>query len=237
VTTDGDRAAPVVIAAGFALMERMPGDPPIRLEQLDGSADGRRFSPSAGRNQQHIVDALVELLPDRGVCLEVASGTGEHGVLAATRLPKWRWIPSERDADALVSIEAWVEHAGLANLDRPRRLDLGDPWPFEPESLDAVFASNLMHIAPMETTDALFRGAARHLKRGASLLVYGAVFLPGTQRPEGNRGFDADLRARDPRYGVRELTTLARIAARAGLGAPQVRSMPADNVILRLPKP
>ena len=61
--------------------------------------------------------------------------------------------------------------------------------------------------------------------------------MPGTQRPEGNRGFDADLRGRDPSYGVRELTTLAQIAARAGLGAPQVRSMPADNVILRLPKP
>ena len=166
-------------------MENMSSDPPVRLEHLDREGDGRRFSPSAGRNQQHIVDALVELLPESGVGLEVASGTGEHAVLAATRLPRWRWTPSERDEDALASIEAWVRHAHLSNLALPLRLDLRDPWPFDPESLDAVFASNVMHISPIETTEALLEGAAKHLKRGASLLIYGPVFLPAGRGTSG----------------------------------------------------
>lgn len=218
-------------------MENMSSDPPVRLEHLDREGDGRRFSPSAGRNQQHIVDALVELLPESGVGLEVASGTGEHAVLAATRLPRWRWTPSERDEDALASIEAWVRHAHLSNLAPPLRLDLRDPWPFDPESLDAVFASNVMHISPIETTEALLEGAARHLKRGASLLIYGPVFLPDVPRPAGNRAFDHDLRAQDPTYGVRELAAIAAIAARVGLSTPAVRSMPADNVILQCKQP
>ena len=215
----------------------MTGEPPVRLEPLKVGEDGRRYSPSAGRNRQDIVDALVELLPPRGRCLEVAAGTGEHAALAALHLKHWQWITSERDAEALTSIEAWVKHADLPNLGHPRRLTLGDPWPFERDSLDAVFASNLMHITPIETTEALFHGAAKHLKPAASLLVYGPVFLPCASDPAGNRTFDEELRARDPAYGVRRLTELTAIAARAGLEAPQVREMPANNVILTMTKP
>ena len=101
----------------------------------------------------------------------------------------------------------------------------------------AVFASNLMHITPIETTEALFHGAATHLKRGASLLVYGPVFLSSASDPPGNRAFDEELRARDPAYGVRRLKELTAIAARAGLETPQVREMPANNVILTMTKP
>lgn len=211
----------------------MTDEPPVRLEPLDGHADGRRCSPSAGRNRDEIVDALVAELPDRGVCLEVAAGTGEHAVLAATRLPGWRWLPTDRDPQALASIRAWVAHASLPNLAAPTPLDLGQPWPCAPGSLDAVFASNLMHIAPIATTEALFRGAARHLAPAGLLLVYGAVFLPGEPPPAGNTAFDRELREQDPRYGVRTLEQLSQLASRAGLGAPRVRRMRKDNVLLR----
>ena len=67
--------------------DSMTNDPPVRLEDLEGEPDGRRYSPSAGRNRHDIVDALIAELPERGACLEVAAGTGEHAVLAASRLP------------------------------------------------------------------------------------------------------------------------------------------------------
>lgn len=211
----------------------MNDDPPARMEALDGSHDGRRFSPSAARNRGAIVDALVEQLPASGTCLEVAAGTGEHAVLAAQRLPGWRWQPSDRQAEALVSIRAWVAHAGLPNLAPPIALAIDGPWPFAPESLDAVFASNLMHIAPIATTAALLRAAATHLRRHGALLVYGPVFLPDEARPAGNVAFDAELRSKDPAYGVRTLDELEALAASAGLAAPSVRRMPTDNVLLR----
>lgn len=215
----------------------MTDKPPVRMESLDGHSDGRRFSPSAGRNRQDIVAALVDQLPVQGVCLEVAAGTGEHAVLAAERLPGWTWLPTDRDADALASLRAWVVHAGLPNLGEPQALDVSGVWPVEPGSLDAVFASNVMHISPLATTEALFRGAGKHLKPAGVLLVYGAVFLPGEEPPEGNVTFDRDLRAENPAYGVRHLNQLGELATAAGLAPPAVRRMPNNNVLLRLARP
>lgn len=211
----------------------MSNTPPVRMEPLDGEPDGRRYSPSAGRNREDIVAALIDELPDRGRCLEVAAGTGEHAVLAATRLPGWSWLPTDRDPEALASIRAWVAHAALDNLRPPTKLELGEPWPFDQAALDAVFASNVMHIAPVATTEALFHGAATHLVRGGVLLVYGAVFLPGEPAPASNVEFDRELRERDSAYGVRTLEELNELANRAGLTAPAVRRMPQNNVLLR----
>jgi trans-aconitate methyltransferase len=211
----------------------MSEQPPVRLESLEGEGDGRRYSPSAGRNREALVDALVAELPERGRCLEVAAGTGEHAVLAATRLPGWTWLPTDRDPEALASIRAWVAHAALPNLREPAAFDLADAWPCAPASLDAVFASNVMHIAPIATTEALFRGAATHLGPGGVLLVYGAVFLPDEPRPAGNVSFDRELREKDPAYGVRTLAEISQLARSNGLSAPSVRRMPANNVMLR----
>ena len=211
----------------------MTDEPPARLETLGGDEDGRRYSPSAGRNRQEIVDALVCELPDRGVCLEVAAGTGEHAALAATRLPGWEWWPTDRDPEALASIRAWVAHAALPNLRAPVPLDLDGSWPCAPNSLDAVFASNVMHISPIAVTKALFRGAAKHLNATGVLLIYGAVFLPDEPRPEGNATFDRELRERDPAYGVRTLHELRELATGAGLAEPTVRRMAKNNVLLR----
>lgn len=211
----------------------MTDKPPVRLEHLDGDADGRRYSPSAGRNRQEIVEALVDELPDRGVCLEVAAGTGEHAVLAASKLPGWTWLPTDRDPEALVSIRAWVADAALPNLQMPVQLDLGGSWPCAPGSLDAVFASNVMHISPIATTESLFRGAVEHLRPTGALLVYGAVFLPDEAAPESNIAFDRELRAKDPAYGVRTLEELISLATVAGLTEPTVRKMRNNNVLLR----
>lgn len=211
----------------------MTDKPPVRMEPLDANADGRRYSPSASRNRSDIVDALVEELPQRGVCLEVAAGTGEHAVLAASKLPEWTWLPTDRDAEALVSIQAWVAHAALPNLLDPVLLKLGEAWPCAPESQDAIFASNVVHIAPIATTEALLAGAAKHLKRTGVLLVYGAVFLPDESRPSGNVEFDRELREKDPAYGIRTLQQLQQLAARSGLAEPTVRRMPTNNVLLR----
>ena len=128
-----------------------------------------------------------------------------------------------------------MTHAGLPNLRTPLALDLERDanWPCAPESMDAVFASNVMHIAPIATTAALFRGAARHLKTAGTLLVYGAVFLPDEEPVASNVAFDRELRERNPAYGVRTLAQLSDLAADAGLGQPVVRRMPNHNVMLR----
>jgi SAM-dependent methyltransferase len=227
------KASSVASSADACSDQGMTDDPPARLESLDGAADGRRFSPSAGRNRAAIVEALVDELPEHGTCLEVAAGTGEHAALAAERLPRWTWLPTDRDPEALASIRAWVAHAALPNLQPPVALELGQPWPYAPESIDAVFASNVMHISPIEATEALFRGAATHLRPGGALLIYGPVFLPEEPPPDGNVRFDQELRAEDTSYGVRSLEELQALAARSGLSGSAVRRMPSNNSLLR----
>lgn len=206
---------------------------PSRLEGLESDELGRRFSPSAGRNRRDVVAALVAELPERGVCLELASGTGEHAVLAAERLPGWRWFPTDRDDEALASIQAWVDHAELDNLATPTRLDLTEPWTSAPASLDAVFASNLTHIAPLATSAALFAGCATSLTPSGVLLVYGPFFLSGEAPTQGNVDFDRELRERDAELGVRLQEELESLAGEAGLRLAGVRRMPKNNAMLR----
>lgn len=207
--------------------------PPARLEDLSDKGDGRKFSPSAQRNRQSIADALVEELAPAGDLLEVAAGTGEHAVLAAERLPNWSWWSTDRDPEALTSLRAWIAQARLPNLRDPVSFDLHERWPVEGRCLDAIFASNLLHISPIETTEALFSGAARHLRSHGCLIVYGAFFLPGVAPVESNIEFDHELRAKDPRFGVRELSDLTERALARQLSAPTVRSMPSNNFLLR----
>ena len=210
----------------------MSTDPPSRLEPFESNADGRCFSPSAARNREHIVAALEQILPESGTCLEVAAGSGEHAALAAQRMPSWQWLATDRDDEALTSIEAWVRHVDLPNLRSLGRLELNEDWSQATASINAVLASNLTHISPIETTAALFRGAAANLERDGAMLLYGPVFMPDRPRPDSNVAFDAELRARDPSYGVRELGVIAALATDAGFASPVVREMPANNVML-----
>ena len=92
----------------------------------------RLFSPSAERNKGPISEVLSQVLPERGVVLEVGSGTGQHVVQFARAMPKLIWQPSERDADCLRSIRAWLSMAALPNVRPPLHLDVTVlPWPVD----------------------------------------------------------------------------------------------------------
>jgi NitT/TauT family transport system substrate-binding protein len=63
------------------------------------------------------------------------------------------------------------------------------------------------------------------------LITYGPYFERGVTAPS-NLAFDESLRARDPRWGVRELNDVVAEAHRAGLVLAQRHSMPANNLLL-----
>jgi len=44
----------------------------------------RLFSPSAERNKAPISEVLSQVLPERGIVLEVGSGTGQHAAVRAS---------------------------------------------------------------------------------------------------------------------------------------------------------
>ena len=183
-------------------------------------------SPSALRNREPIREVLARYLPASGTVLTLAEGTGEHVVHFAQHFPALTWQPSDLDPTALASITAWRADRALPNLASPVELDVTAPrWPIE--RADAITCINMVHISPWEATLGMFAGAARTLPPGGLLYLYGPYRFGGSFTAPSNEAFDASLRARDPRWGVRDLRDLE--AAAGGFALIEVVAMPANN--------
>lgn len=192
----------------------------------------RRCSPAAQRNVGPIGDVIAEWLPERGLVLELASGSGEHGAAFARRFPNMIWQPSDTAPEPLASITAW-RMDGPANLLAPIALDAAEArWPID--CADALVAINLVHISPWATSVGLLDGAARLLGPGQPLLLYGPWIEEGVETAPSNLAFDADLRSRNPEWGLRRVTSFTTEAERHGLRLDARRAMPANNIMLRL---
>lgn len=187
----------------------------------------KRSAPSALRNRAPILEVLDEVLPGHGLVLEIASGTGEHAVHFAAARPDLTWQPSDPDPDNRASIAGWRDEAALPNLRPPLALDVTAPWPVDAAA--AIVCINMIHIAPWEAALALFAGAARVLPAGGPLVTYGPYRFGGVFTAPSNAAFDADLRGRDPRWGVRDVSDLEAAAAAVGLALIGTFGLPANN--------
>ncbi|MGF1628911.1 MAG: DUF938 domain-containing protein [Kiloniellaceae bacterium] len=207
-----------------------PGEP------LGGPRDGRLHAPATARNRSAIAGVLADWLPSRGRVLELASGTGEHALHFAAAFPQLAWQPSDPDPQHRRSIEAYRRADGGPNLLAPLDIDTAAAdWPLAPPTdtaFDAMVCCNMIHIAPWAAAQGLFDGAARYLRVGGGLYVYGPFKRNGVHTAPSNAAFDASLRAQHPAWGVRDLEAVAALAAAAGLAAPRVAAMPANNLSL-----
>jgi hypothetical protein len=206
---------------------------PLRDAGAMSDHSPRRHSPAAERNRDPILTELMRLLPQRGVMLEVASGTGQHAAHFAQGLGGWRWHPTDADLESQTSIDAWCQ--GLPNVAPARQLDLLAPdWPAAPAAFDAIFAANLLHISPWRTCAALMRAASARLLPHGLMLVYGPFIVEGQVTAPSNLAFDVDLRQRDPRWGLRRLSDIVEAAHAEGLLLHECVAMPANNLLLVL---
>lgn len=199
-------------------------------------ADARQFSAPAERNCRPILDVLRQVLPARGLVLEIASGSGQHAAFFAPHFLDLVWQPSDPEAAARRSIEAWREAVGCPTLRPPVELDAASPaWPVA--EADAVVCINMIHISPWPATLGLLGGAARVLAPGGVLYLYGPYKREGRHTAPSNAAFDTDLRARNPEWGVRDVADVAAAAAAQGFGPPVIILMPANNlsVVFRRP--
>ena len=193
----------------------------------------RRSAPAAQRNREPIAQVLAEWLPATGLVLEVASGTGEHSAWFAERFPKLEWQPSDMHPDALGSIAAWRNAAGLPNLREPLVLDAAaSEWPIA--KADAVLNINMVHISPWKAALGLIAGAAHILPDGGPLILYGPWLKNDVETAASNFDFDRDLKRRDPEWGLRWVEDFAAAAAQRGFALAETRPMPANNHMLLL---
>lgn len=196
----------------------------------DPPPPGARVSPSTARNRDPILAVLKPRLPAAGLVVEIASGAGEHAVHNAAATPHLLWRPTDRDDEALASIAAWRDHAGLENLLPPLRLDAADPdaWPIE--AADAVVNINMLHISPWSVAEGLMVGAGRLLPTGGVLFLYGPFIERDVPTAPSNLSFDESLRGRNPAWGIRRLEEVVALAAGQGLELVERIGMPANNL-------
>jgi hypothetical protein len=204
-----------------------------RFYEAPAAADSKRSAPAALRNREPIGDVLAEWLPTTGTILEIASGSGEHALYFAERFPALEWQPSDIHPDALASIRAWRTAAGPANLREPIAIDSASSnWPID--RADAILSINMVHISPWASALGLIEGSARLLPSDRPLILYGPWLKDDIDTAPSNIAFDADLKSRDSRWGLRRVEDFAAAAAAEGLDLIQNRSMPANNLMLLL---
>jgi SAM-dependent methyltransferase len=182
---------------------------------------------SCERNKGPILEVLRRELATARSVLEIGSGTGQHAVYFAAHLPQLRWQASEVPA-LLPALEARLRLEGAGNLPAPVALDVRTmPWPAA--AVDAIFSANTLHIMGMDEVRAFFRGAGTALGAHGSLCVYGPFNYGGAFTSDSNARFDASLKARDARSGIRDFEALDALAQAAGLALQADHAMPANN--------
>ena len=184
-------------------------------------------APACARNRDPILQVLRTHFADRHDVLEIGSGTGQHAVYFAAAMPWLQWQCSDRP-EYLLGIEAWRMEAGLANTPAPLSLDVAlGPWPTR--RFDAVFTANSLHIMGWPEVEAFFTGLGNVLAEQAALVVYGPFNYGGEFTSDSNRAFDASLRARDSKMGIRDFESIDALARGIGLRLVEDVAMPANN--------
>jgi cyclopropane fatty-acyl-phospholipid synthase-like methyltransferase len=185
------------------------------------------FSEACLRNRGPILEVLREHFADRRSVLEIGSGTGQHAVHFAAALPQLVWQTSDR-SEYLPGIRAWLDEAGLPNTPPTLSLDVvADVW--SAQRFDAVFTANTLHIMGWSEVQAFFAGLPAVLAADAALAIYGPFNREGRFTAASNADFDAALKARDPKMGLRDLEAVDALARDIGLQLIDDRRLPANN--------
>jgi hypothetical protein len=207
----------------------------MTAESDPSDENGLPLWPAAERNKQPIAEVLATVLPERGLLLEVASGSGQHAAHFVNTLPGWTIQPSDCDPEHLATLTRRVALVKNPRLLPPLELDVtaipraGVAATIEP---NAIYCANMLHIAPWAACLGLFALSGRWLRAGGLLVTYGPYSVHGEHTAESNARFDQSLRGRNPEWGVRDVDALTDVAQAESLTLATTHTMPANNLLL-----
>ena len=201
----------------------------------------RLYFPATLRNRDFLADVLAKYIPDQGVLLEIASGSGEHGVFFQNVFPSIIWQTSDPELLHRKSINSWIAHQRLSSkMPEPLDIDVEKrPWPINNELkslIKGIVCINMIHISPWSCTKALFEESKKILKGNHFLMLYGPFFRFDKETSESNLVFDQSLKSQNLLWGIRQLERVDEIAFEHGFEQEKIIEMPANNlsVIYRL---
>lgn len=192
------------------------------------------YSESCDQNKDVILSAIAPIVASCSDVLEIGSGTGQHAVYFANKLPHLIWRTSDC-LSYLEGINAWISEARLTNVKEPFELDVSNSkWPIM--EVDAVFTANSVHIMHQNDVENLIQFSAGVLKQNGSFIIYGPFNYAGDYTSESNARFDQWLKDRDPLSCIKHFEDINRLANDNGLKLVKDYSMPANNRILHFLK-
>ena len=189
----------------------------------------KMFAPSAEKNVGPICDVLSAHAPDSGSALEIASGTGQHVVAFAARIPQLLWQPTELDATRRASIDAYA--ADIGNIAPARELNAtAQGWHEQHQGQALITLANLLHLVSEGEARTLIREAGQALALGGILHLYGPFLRDGETTSEGDAEFNARLRAYDAEVGYKDDWDVIEWMQASGMELVEVLEMPANNM-------
>lgn len=188
------------------------------------------FAQSCENNQAVILTALERLLEPGQIVLEVGSGTGQHAVYFAGRLPRVIWQTSDQP-QYHVGIRLWLDEAALSNVLAPVVLDVRTvDWSIL--AYDAVFTANSLHIMAADAAEQFMRGVSSALSPGGLFIAYGPFNYKGKFSSDSNARFDLWLKQQNQLSGIRDFEVLNQCAEQGGMYLLDDIAMPANNRLL-----
>jgi Protein of unknown function (DUF938). len=181
------------------------------------------------QNQAPIFKIIKPLLQDKRTVLEVGSGTGQHAVYFAEKMPHLNWQSSDQ-MQYLSSINAWIDEANLSNTAPAINLDVTQAWPAL--EFDVIFSANTTHIMSWEMVVDFFQGVGKSLSENGLFILYGPFNYNAQYTSQSNANFDRWLKDRDAQSAIRDFEKLNTLAQQAGLILMNDYAMPANNRIL-----
>ncbi len=194
------------------------------------SQDPRRHAPATERNREPILAVLKTLITGPATILEIASGTGQHAVWFAGKLPDVTWIPSDADEEMRASVAAWARREKVRNIALPPRVIDARARRWNMEAVDGVYCANMIHISPYSACEGLIKGASDCVKPGGFLMLYGPYKVEGEHTAPSNARFDETLRSQNADWGIRDLEAVTALAEAAGFEPEEPVEMPANNL-------
>jgi len=188
------------------------------------------YSQSCDQNRDPILNVILPLFANKKNILEVGSGTGQHAVYFAKKMPHLNWQTSDQQ-EYHEGIKQWLSEAALSNTPPPLRLNVSqDNWPNL--EIDAIFSANAVHIMSWENVTDFINKAGKLLTPNDLFVLYGPFNYGGNYTSESNARFDSWLKQQDPNSGIRDFEAIDTLAKAAGMYLQQDIKMPANNRIL-----
>ena len=209
------------------------------MERLN--RDYRLTFPATERNRHAIASVLNNYISTNSLILEIASGSGEHGVFFQKTFPSIIWQTSDPLLLHRKSINSWIKYEELLfKMPEPIDLDVENrPWPISQKIrslIDGIVCFNMIHISPWSCTKALFEESRNYLDQSSFLMLYGPFISQKIQTSESNLKFDQYLKSQNPLWGLRKLEAVNKLAFNNGYKQDKVIEMPSNNlsIIYRL---